>query len=302
MSASDEYGDYDPDAGNPRPVEGNCNAVLDHHESRYGEKRYCARDANKYLSGTDYPHTYCRTHKKRYNVDMRAKELLQHGLFSSAIDTYFELLDPWQQLIAYGTFESLLVDSVFEYSPEYDEVELDFADTDETPTVPEEVRDGDVVIIEVARPTEYPDRALALWIASCDTVKMLDAQARVTAAGMETTSTEYAEFTTSQVVGENGDGTPKAWQTIEEASEHHLNLPLSRLVRDRKELLEYGGVGIDSEDDTQSVEVSFEDFEDELPDTEVLRGSAEKSESATIVESAGGDYQELTSTETDGTE
>jgi len=273
--ASDEHGDYDPDAGNKEPQPKKCNALLVHWRSRYGEPRYCSQPANSNIPADDetrWEHDYCWVHKCRYYLDMKAKELMEHGLNTQSIDHLYNKLDPWQQVFAWGCYESLLEDSQYDFTIKYKPKEFDFEDEDFDPTVPEEATRGEnIIIVDVPRATEKADRAFHLWFAAVDTVKMMNLQATIAEDGMSTKSTEYANFTTDRVPGESG-GEPKSWQTLEELKEHHLNLPYSRLVKDRKELLKYGGVEIEGEtNDDSNTTISFdEDLLDETAEHEEL--------------------------------
>ena len=251
----DRDNEFSPLAGNREVVEGKCNAELRWSETRYGETRYCSRDTNEFIaSDVDPDHPFCRTHRQKADLAMRAKELLQHGLTAKTIEHLYRYLDPYQKVLAHGVKESLFADSRFEFAPETEIREFDFGEADVAPTVPpecivENTEDTFVIELDVPYATEYPDRALHLWLAAIDTIKMINVQAKIAEAGMEVESAEYAEFTTATVPSDDG-GEQKSWHTVEEVNEHHLNLAYSRLVKDRKELLAYGGIQIDGETDT----------------------------------------------------
>jgi len=154
---------------------------------------------------------------------------------------------------AYGVFESLMGDSEYEFAPEYDTQLFDFSGA---PFVPEVADAKDRVLVQVPHATQYKDREIALLSAAIDSIKMMDAQSIIAESRMRTKETSEAEFTTATVVGEGDGGTPKSWQTIEEYTEHYLNLVYSRLVRDRASLLEYGGVETDTDQDGTDVAIT----------------------------------------------
>lgn len=256
--AEDEYGQYDTDAGGTEREEGLCNAPLRHWKSRYGEPRFCRRLPHKKFDDS-VDHDYCNIHSGRVNIDMNAEELLQHGFFTETVDHHVHHLDPWRRVFVHGTFEVLMGDSRYEFAPEYETKTFDFTDSE---IVPSQANEDDTLDVEVAYPTDHANRAIVLFIAAADELKMLDMQSRIMevgdGAGMgEVSSTEYADFTSSTVPGEGG-GEPKAWQTLEEVSEHHLNLPLSRLVKDHKELLKFGGVEVDGETTEDASAISLD--------------------------------------------
>lgn len=252
---------YNSDSGATMPTEGKCNALLTYWRDRYGEPRYCSRNQL-----TD--HDYCRLHKSREALDMRAEELLKHGFFTKTLDHLYEKLDPWEKVFSHGLFETLMGESKYEFAEEYEQRQFDFSEADVVPSV---AGDDDVLRVEVAYPTAHGGRALALFNAAMDKIKMTKINAIIAEDNMQTTSTEHAQLTSPT------DADPsQTFQTIEEVSEHHLNLPYSRLVRDRKELLKEGGVEVDGETDTAGGEFDFEKFEDvgadpELHDSEVER-------------------------------
>lgn len=237
-----------PDRGMTAPKEGRCNALLHRWRERYGEPRFCGQ----------YPlqhYDTCWTHRDRHQMkNITAEEALQHGLNATSRDHLYRKLDAWKQVYAWGVHESLMGDSRYEFGVEHRPREFDFSDDPIDPTLPDQ--EGPVYEIAVAHATENLDRELALWAAAVDSVKMLDAQKIITEDRMRVESTTQAEFDTATVVGEEGAGTPKSWHTIEEYNEHYLNLPYSRLVRDRADLLEYGGVEVGDAADEDNVDVA----------------------------------------------
>lgn len=262
----DEYGDYNPTAGSPEPVEGRCNATLRHWRTRYGEKRYCTQlPKEHWMAGhieRDLSDYLCRIHQDRVNIIMHAKELLQHGVYAKTREHVYDKLDPWDKLLCHAMYESLLADSVYEFAPEFETVTLDFEDHE---SVPEPADEDDRLDVDVPHATEKMDRAQILWCAAVDTMKMLKANAQIAADEMEVTSTEHAQLTAP-----TEDNPNQAFKTIEQTKEHHLNLAYSRLVRDRKDLLAYGGVITGTEADEEDSSIVVENFTTVEADPEAI--------------------------------
>lgn len=261
----DDHGDYTPDAGSPTPVDGRCNATLRYWRSRYGEKRYCTQlPQEHWLPGhvdPDIEDHFCQTHSGRANVIMRAKEVFQHGMRSKSREHVYDKLDPLDRLLCHAMYESLLAESVFEFAPEFEEREFDFSESD---YVPPQADSDDTLIVEVPHATEYIDRSQALWCAAVDMMKMLNANAKIANDEMEHTTTSHAEVTDPEAHGSD------AFSVIEEREEHYLNLAYSRLVRDRKELLSYGGVVTGTEADEEDSSIVVEDFTTVEADPEAI--------------------------------
>jgi hypothetical protein len=255
VDAIDDSGiPYNYDRGEKSPVEGRCNALLNKWRQRYGEPRFCGQlPRSTFVNDVD--HDYCRNHSNRASMDALSAEQLTHGISAKTRDHLFRNLDAYKQVYAYGIFESLMADSEYEFAPEYEVRQFDFTDS---PFSPDAAEDG-VVSVKVPYATQFKDREIALLAAAIDSIKMMDAQSIIAEAQMRVESTTKAEFTTASVVGEDGSGTPKSWHTIEEYNEHYLNLAYSRLVRDRSELLEYGGV--ETTEDADGTDVAIADLD-----------------------------------------
>jgi hypothetical protein len=265
----DEYGEYNPLAGSPEPVDGRCNALLDHWRSRYGEKRYCTQYPQTHFQRDDWDAPleahFCNHHSKRANVRMRAKEALQHGLFTKTREHLYDKLEPMDKLLCHALHESLLAESTFEFAEEFEEREFDFSESNSVP----EFTDADgTVTIKIPRATEHIDRSQILWCAAVDSMKMMKANAKIAADEMEVESTEHAQLTSP-----TDDNPSQHYKTIVEKNEHHLNLAYSRLVKDRKELLSYGGVVTGTEADEEDSSLVLEDFTTIEADPEAVDGS-----------------------------
>lgn len=264
---------YNPETGSKSPQGGRCNAPVDNYEERYGERRYCGQLPVSHFKN-DVDHDYCRKHKGRANIDVRAEELLQHGMSARTRDHVYRKLPDWQRLYIYGLHETLMAFSVHEYSPEYELKEFDFGDAPFSPNV--EGQDGPVYKIHVPHATENLDREVALWAASVDGVKLELANAQIAVDEMSVEKTEHAQLTAPP---SEHDNSPQEWRTIETLVEHPLNTAYSRLVKDRKELLKYGGIAVEGElsnDDTavrslESLTVVQADTQDETPTADKAR-------------------------------
>jgi len=183
-------------------------------------------------------------------------DIMTSGVFATTVDHCYERLDSWMKLVGWGTFESLMDESTYDFDTEYRERTLS---VDDDAVVPDDADNGGAVPVAFAYPTAHPDRALALYVAAMKTVQMLAAQAEIVSSegeGQDVMATKIVEH--AQLTAPTGDGT-QHFETIETWQEHHLNLALSRLVRDRPQLLEYGGVTTNA-DSEASVGPSSDDL------------------------------------------
>jgi hypothetical protein len=237
---------YDPFGGNLEPITreelGACNAPMQDWRNRYPEVRFCGRPTN--MKGGEYD--YCSLHKGRKEVTQTAEEAVQTGLYVQSVDHLYEKLSPWKKLIGWGTFESLMGESAHTFAPEYEERTLDFSDE---PFQPDGVDDDGVFEVKFGYPTDHVQRALALYVAAMKTVTMITVQPKVMhedrEAGegmMEERGVQHAQLTAPP---SEHDSSPQQFETIEGWEEHHLNLPLSRVISDQPKLLEMGGVSTD---------------------------------------------------------
>lgn len=230
---------FNPWAGSEEPTEGRCNSTLNKWEIRYGKRRYCGSWPSK-ETGVCKNHQNRITEENAKEYQMKASHVVEHGLFSRSLENFYSHIEPDRQIYVWGLFDDLIDDSIFDFQCEYREITIDCSDTD---AVPDEFKDEDgLVELEVPNPSEHRDRAMSLWLAAIDRVKMINANAQILSEGVGIPKTVAAGMT------EFGE----EWR-IEEEQEHHLNLPYSRLTRDIQEMLEYGGVGVDeAEDDMPS--------------------------------------------------
>lgn len=258
---------YDPTAGSKTPTDGRCNGVLVRYEERFGEYRYCGKYPLSHFTD-DVDHDYCKTHADRASLNAHAEEVMQTGMASKSRDHVYRKLPDWQRVYIYGLFEGLMGQSTFEFAPEYEVKEFDFEDCAFSPEI--DGQDGPRYLIEVPHATENLDREVALWAAAVDGTKLELANAEIAAEEMTVESTEFAQLTAPP---SEHDPSPQEFRTIESVNEHPLNMAYSRLIKDRKKLLKYGGIVIDGEtsddgsifEDIDSLNMVQADTQDETP-------------------------------------
>lgn len=230
-----------------------------------------------------------------------AEERLQNGLHTHTVDHLYSRLNPWKKLLAHGIYESLLGDASYEYGVEYDVETFDFSDVE---TAPPDVDDDGKLDVRVGRPTQYTDRSLSLWQAAMLRVQALYVQPKILYENreqgedvMESKTVESAQLTAPP---SEHDPTPQEFKTLETWSEHHLNMPLSRLFSDLQDVLEYGGVTIEPDNEDNDIEADEIVLEIDAESEEIetveetgtdpnVHGFDNKSESQKIVESTSGD-------------
>jgi hypothetical protein len=248
---------YSPFSGNKEPVSRGedsmdvCNAPLSRWRRRYPNVRFCGQT----VSPGD---TYCSVHKSNRKPLMKtAEEQLQSGLFAQSIDHVYANLGPWKRLFGWGSFESLMGESTYEFGVEYEPRQFDFSDAD---LVPDDADEDGVMEVRCGYPTQHTDPALSLYVAAMMGVQMITVQPRIMYENpeegermMESKTIETAQLTAPPT---EHDPSEQEFKTLETWSEHHLNLPLSRIVTDRPKLLERGGVDTDAEDDDADVDAS----------------------------------------------
>lgn len=226
---------YRPFTGSLEPIEGRCNVPLTRYEDRYPRIRYCSQ---KLSWNSDSP--FCHVHRPREELMETAQDALKTGLFTKTYDHLYGKLDPYKRLLTHALWSSLMSESVYQFDTTSREETFDFSESDQ-PVPPEADADG-VVSVTAEYPTERVDRGLALWGAACDTLKALTVQPHLMADD-DAPAMGQMEATEALPVNEDDGGT--YFITYDEVSEHPLNLAYSRLIRDREELLEYGGVTVD---------------------------------------------------------
>lgn len=247
----DDHGEYNPNAGYHRPVEKGetitkngeektinwkpCNAVLKYTMERYGEKRYCLAMAKDNFKGQEGDH--CKHHQARVEtLQQRHQDSVKHGAHVKSAQRLFEYLEPHKQIIAVDLFESLLEESRFEF--EVDTVAHVINTSDSSFT------DEDEVYVSFPIPTVKTNRAKALWFAALDFIVMeniREEQFRV--AAEEDLAIGEKEFEREAESGE-------VYTVVDE---HHLNLDLSRIQKNYKEHMRFGGVSLDGDGEAASL-------------------------------------------------
>lgn len=244
----DEHGDYDPDAGEPHPIDPDevpyepCNAVLKYTWKRYGERRYCSGMAvSNFGDAANYEHPdFCKHHQSRAALMKKHEDDMKTGAHSKSHQHTFDYMPPHKKLIANDLYKSLLKESTYDFEEESVELEVDVSDSDFAgPEV-------DTLVLDHPVPDEHEIRGKALWHAALDFVTMesiKQEQFRVAAqeAGPEGGPLAVGETTSVVTVTEDG-------REVEDRDEHHLNLPLSRITKHYKEHMKFGGVKYDTDD------------------------------------------------------
>lgn len=247
------YRAYSPFAGNLEPVEGKCNSFLSNWRERYPSVRYCGQ----FVAGSDVEggsDLFCNVHKGQEGFVKTAEETLQTGAYTKTVDHHYDKLGPWERLLGWGFFESLMGESSYDFAEEYDTKTFDFSESEVSPTGVDE--EGELTV-QVARPTAKLDPSTALLVAAFDTVAIINVQVEVMRSDTEDQKMLSSKETSNASLTSPTEVDPsQEWKTLEEWSEHHLNLPLSRLISDRKDLLERGGVtsDVDESAGTQNVD------------------------------------------------
>lgn len=234
----DEHGEYDKNAGSLEPVEGRCNAVLKYTIERYGETRFCTQYPESHFKyrGSDY----CKHHKSREALMSQHKENFKTGAYVKSYSDFFEYIEPHKRVIAVDLFKDLSEQSKYEFDSVTVEMDVDLSTADwaNVPTA----------TVEFPLPREYKSRAKYIWMAVLEFMKM--------------EAVEYQIFEDSLEGGHETDGiaerdvvvTANEFGKILDAGEHHLNLPLSRMIKDHKALLKMGGLEVDGKEAEEAAE------------------------------------------------
>jgi len=256
---------YNPFAGVCSPVVNDsetadyCNTPLNNWKERYPNIRFCDQIVVKAVD-----RDLCHVHKGRTTETMRtAEDYTQSGFFHKTIDHLYADLTPWQRLFGWGVYESLMGDSSYDFAVEYRPHTFDFSDE---VLRPDDCDDDGLLDVKCGYPTEHQDPALSLYAAAMMGVQMVSVQPKIMRTETDETGEETSRMMESKTIESaqltappsKHDPSPQQFKTLETWSEHHLNLPLSRLVNDRKKLLKMGGVSTDP--DEQAEEISDSDI------------------------------------------
>jgi hypothetical protein len=277
---TDEHGEYEEDRGEPHPIDPDevqyepCNAVLKYTFERYGERRYCGGMAVSTFesSGTETSYDnpqFCKHHQAREELMKTHEDNFKTGAYASSHEHKFQYLPPHKQIIANDLYGSLIRESS---EVQYEDCEtvpltIDVAEHDFAP-------DYDEIEMDHPLPENQSTRvrAKALWHAALDFVTMesiREEQFRVAAEETGPEGEPLAIGESTEVVTVTDDG-----REIEDSTEHHLNIALSRIQKDYQRHLEFGGVTYEGGDDSgtsmsQREWVAFVEPEESEPEPEV---------------------------------
>lgn len=161
-----------------------------------------------------------------------ALDMMEHGYFAQSYVTFEQSLEAHEFVFAVEMFGGLLQKSRYEFEVEHEEVAIDSED--------DWLISDDEVYLQIPIPQAVHNQvqALELWYFALD---------EITEQRMQNIRLEQGVSTSHVVATADEDGV--ITDRIEEGSEHHLNLPISRLTKDKKERLKIGGVEVGDEDD-----------------------------------------------------
>lgn len=258
----DDHGEFrvDPPRGSPEKQDGRCNATLKYTEERYGETRYCSRTPYWPADDSDEePSEFCKVHKGFDALMERAIELIRHGYFGRNYALFEESLDASEFAMAVDMFAGLLESSQYDFNVD---TEVYIVDASDDPFIEDEE-----ILVEVYYPQseKYKTQAQELWYFALD---------EVVEQRMQNIRLQQGVSTSHVVATADEDGA--ITDRIEEGSEHHLNLPISRLTKDKKNRLKIGGVEVGAEEGDQHVTFTTGDYvmdlgnevEEEAPELE----------------------------------
>jgi len=251
------YRRYNPYQGSQSPTEGRCGALLTAWEDRYGEPRYCTgMPESTYVEDGS---SFCRHHTERESLMERASDAFSHGIYAKTIRHVFDKLSAWQKLVVLAFYDSYMQESRYDFQEALHDYTIDFGGFDEE--LPLEVAaqlDADETLsIGVPVPTERVIRGFALYRAALKDMSASLAE-RETLPDEDTAAMER-----ETVVSVTDDG-----RKITDVAEHHLNMPISRVDNDREDLLRFGGVAVDGDEDVsvnvETPESLIVDLDDEV--------------------------------------
>lgn len=246
---------YNPFQGSVTPHPDRCSVMLTNSMERYGEPRYCMRLP---MSEFDVPDEkksqFCSVHRNHETMIKTAREAFDMGIHSQTIRHTIDKLPPWMKVAVAAWYDTYLGMSVKDFAPTYEDYTVDFSDVDDRAELPTpllgELTDENQLHIGVPVPTNEEMSAFALFRAAVMDAKTTMADRELLAHGL--------------VIDSVVDIDPETGETMTEPAEHDLNLTVSRLDKDKKELLEFGGVPIDGGD--QGPDVAVESPEELIVD------------------------------------
>ena len=242
----DRYGEFRFNAGASEPKTRDelgytpCNAVLKYTLMRYGERRYCTGMATSNFSDvTDKESDRCKHHRGRDNIMDLHEDNTKVGAFARSYTSMYGRLSAHEQVIAIEMFRNLLDESRYDF--EQDEVDEVIEDA--------HWMEDDTAVVDFPVPTEHVTRGKYLWIAAIQTLQMEGIQEQIFEDAISEGNAP-GEREVVVTVTDSGD-------VITDMDEHHLNLPISRMIKDHKNLLRMGGVDIEP-DTTENITMKRE--------------------------------------------
>ena len=227
----DDHGDFKlkPMTGAAEPQEGRCGAVVKYTMERYGQTRYCtAMPEGTFVEGGS---NFCKRHKSHEALMERAHELFKHGHFAANYVNFVDKLSPVKFLFAVEMMGGLLEMSEHDFDVQHQTRTID---TDNTNLIEEDAVD---VELPIPSNSSLSLQANELWHATLAEIEMDNMREVV----FEDNHQRQSTVATSDMEGTITD-------TLTEADEHHLHLPLSRLGNEIQKHLDNGGVRLDDDD------------------------------------------------------
>lgn len=262
----DEHGEFPLDAGSTYPLDREiddlkyepCNAVLKFTYERYGETRYCRAMAESNFKGDDGSE-FCKHHKSREALRMQNQENFKTGAFVQSYGNLYKYFPPEKKVVAIEMFNDLLEQSKYDFEVTKVDEEIDLTDANWF--------DEDYVTVSFPLPTKNVTRSKALWFAALNFMQMESINEQL-----------FAEaFENNLAVGEKEGVVASTEQgPIYDTMEHHLNLPMNRLVNAYSKHLAFGGVDFEKESEsTTNVENNWVVFDGPDGDTGDYEASEE---------------------------
>lgn len=172
------------------------------------------------------------------------KENFKTGAFVQSYTSLFGYLEPHKRIVVVTTFRELMDQSMYDF--DYDDVQesIDLSNVDWT--------DLETATVEFPLPTENRQRAKYLWVAALEAVKMEAIEYQIFEDAFNAANHGVAEREITVGATEYGE--------ITDSGEHHLNLPLSRVIKDHKDLMKLGGVNPDIVGENEDGEVVMREW------------------------------------------
>ena len=203
--------------------------------------------------------SFCKNHTERESLMERASDAFSHGIYAKTIRHVFDKLSAWQKLVVLAFYDSYVQESRYDFEATLHDYTIDFGDFDEELPleVAAQLEDNETLSIGVPVPTERAVRGFALYRAALKDMSASLAE-RETLPDEDTAAMER-----ETVVSVTDEG-----REITDVAEHHLNMPISRVDNDREDLLRFGGVDVDGDEDVsvnvETPESLIVDLDDEV--------------------------------------